>query len=100
MTILVGIFLRVQVGPKYPFCRPFWEGALVWVWALVWGPVWGLVWERALVESILQVWWMVQGYIYKGYVYLEAMSFPVGQPLGGPDFPAIIAINKIIITIL
>ena len=74
MTILVGIFLG-QVGPKYPFCRPFWEGALVWVWALVGALVWEQVWERALVESILQVWWMVQVYIYKGYVVLEAMLF-------------------------
>ena len=31
--------------------------------------------------------------LYGGY------AFPAGQPLGGPGFPAIIAINKIIITI-
>ena len=68
MTILVGILLRVQVGPIYP-CPfwAFWEGA-----ALV-----SVLAEGALVysQSILQVWWMVQVYICKGYVFLEAMLF-------------------------
>jgi hypothetical protein len=35
----------------------------------------------------------------QGVCFPGGHGFPLGQPFGGPGFPAIIAINKIIITI-